>query len=529
MGSFGIGVMSGLGQAVHEENILNMQKEQAARQATGAMMAKRIAELPPELQDEATQIYLGGVSNPKLKAAKWAQNYYGWEAQKLAEHNKPVTTPAPAPAGPMTVGAPPPALATGQLAGETQTQGTPAIASPPPTTVTPPPESLTQAGARSRLAMAGAAEAQKAEIEKGTQVASTLALKKGEMESIKALADEYKTRDKSLSDTMALNMAVAAYSGRPFSPGMLRPQKMSQMTGDQANQLGLTDVNETLIPKGPNLYQVFGTPMGHRWAEPLTTAGQYTVTATGEGPVVVNKLEAGKTPGKEAGVSAPLGPPPSVNKISEGNLALRQASVAIAQGRLSLAQQAFDRDTFGTLFGKSIPSSLVDDSGETIGWKSPSAPTASTKTMGQQAQDLNKLFTDVRSEVAKLGKAGKLGPIAGRINEVMTGKVGADDPDFAYLRTLGSLTLSGALRAHFGARGGGQMFDKFKSDFDTGKMTSGNLLASLDGFQKFMNQYAQRVKTAGVAANEQKAATTQSARPAITFKPDGTITIGGQQ
>src|SRR5207247_3242851 len=124
----------------------------------------------------------------------------------------------------------------------------------------------------------------------------------------------------------------------------------------------------------------------------------------------------------------------------------------IAAGRLSLSQKTFERDTFGTIFGKAIPSSLVDENQNVIGWKSPSAPTTSTKQMGQQAQDLSTLFTKVNEKVKQLQAQGKLGPMAGRVSEFMTGRVGADDPDFAELRALGSLTASGALRAHFGAR-----------------------------------------------------------------------------
>jgi len=200
-----------------------------------------------------------------------------------------------------------------------------------------------------------------------------------------------------------------------------------------------------------------------------------------------------------------------------GNLGLGSpAANAIAQGKLSLAQQQFERDTFGTLMGKAIPSSLLDETGNTIGWKSPAAPTSSIKTQAQQASDLSTLFKKVQTKLAEAQKAGKLGPTQGRVNEFMTGTVGADDPLFAEVRALGSLTASGMLKAHFGARGGQQMYDHFEALFNTGKMTYNDLIGAMKGFSTFMDQYATRVRTAGSAnPNVPK----PNAGAAITFTP----------
>lgn len=173
------------------------------------------------------------------------------------------------------------------------------------------------------------------------------------------------------------------------------------------------------------------------------------------------------------------------------------AENAIARAKLQIQQNQFDRDTFGTLYGKAIPSSLIDDQGNALGWKSPAAPTSSIKTQAQQASDLSQLFGKVRAKLAEANKAGKLGPTSGRVNEFMTGTIGADDPMFSEVRALGSLTASGMLKAHFGARGGQQMYDHFEALFNTGKMTYGDLDAAMKGFQLFMDQYASRVKTAG--------------------------------
>jgi hypothetical protein len=211
-------------------------------------------------------------------------------------------------------------------------------------------------------------------------------------------------------------------------------------------------------------------------------AANFTIAQGKNGPAIVNKSLAASSGGTQGVSDLKLGNP-------------RATADAIAQGRLSLAQKAFERDTFGTLYGKDIPSSLVDASGNTLGWKSPAMPTSNIKTQAQQAKDLTNIFDEVTDEIKQAQKDGKLGPVSGRLNEIMTGKVGADDPEFAKLRALGSLTASGMLKAHFGARGGQQMYGHFEDLFNTGKMTAGDLLGAMDGFKVFMNNYAGRVKT----------------------------------
>lgn len=206
-------------------------------------------------------------------------------------------------------------------------------------------------------------------------------------------------------------------------------------------------------------------------------AAQWTIAQGAQGPALVRK---GTGQAKDLGLGNP-----------------HQVANDIAAGRLKLSQQMFERDTFGTLFGKDIPSSLVDINGNTLGWKSPAMPVQSIKQQAQQAQDMLTLFKSVEKEIQSAKGAGKLGPLAGRLNEYMTGRVGADDPQFAKLRALGSLTASGMLKAHFGARGGQEMYKHFEDLFNTGRMTPDDLVGAMDGFKTFMTTYADRVRTAG--------------------------------
>jgi hypothetical protein len=207
------------------------------------------------------------------------------------------------------------------------------------------------------------------------------------------------------------------------------------------------------------------------------------------------------------------------NASSKSSIASSLASNA------DLNRKAFERDTFGTLFGRDIPSSLVDEAGNTLGWKSPSAPTASVKQQAQQSQDLVALSQGVRDEIAKAQANGSLGPYAGRISEIMTGKIGADDPQFAKLRTLGSMYITGAMKAHFGARGGQQMYDHFKALMDTGKMTEGDLLGAMSGFETFFGQYAKRVQSAGAA----HAGGNQPAQGGAEHKIGDSVMLNGQK
>jgi len=94
-------------------------------------------------------------------------------------------------------------------------------------------------------------------------------------------------------------------------------------------------------------------------------------------------------------------------------------------------------------------------------------------------------------------KSGKLGPAAGRLNEFLVGKVGADDPEFSALRAITSLAMTGTLKAHFGSRAPVQMFEHFNNLANSGKMTYGDLTAALKSFRFLLNDYANQVRTAG--------------------------------
>lgn len=81
--------------------------------------------------------------------------------------------------------------------------------------------------------------------------------------------------------------------------------------------------------------------------------------------------------------------------------------------------------------------------------------------------------------VDELDAEGKLGPIASRWNEFMTGKVGAGDPEIAALRAKMGLSTTLLMQAHVGSRGSAQMLEHFEDLANQKKLDGPTLKAAL--------------------------------------------------
>jgi hypothetical protein len=105
-------------------------------------------------------------------------------------------------------------------------------------------------------------------------------------------------------------------------------------------------------------------------------------------------------------------------------------------------------------------------------------PAERTKTMQQMAPKVidlaNKVKTDLTNQISNLG------PLAGRWNEFMTGRIGAPNPGFAKLRTDVGLLYTLLMTMHTGARSSNLMMAHFKDLFDSGKMAPENMQAAVD-------------------------------------------------
>jgi len=115
--------------------------------------------------------------------------------------------------------------------------------------------------------------------------------------------------------------------------------------------------------------------------------------------------------------------------------------------------------------------------------------TTTNQAMAEIAHSLIGKFDRAMVKLEDPRIAAKFGPAMGRFQEFMAGKVGAADPDFAELRSTLSLLLTGTMRAHFGARGGQQMYDHFVDLLNSGRMDAPTLLASMRGLRDFMKGY----------------------------------------
>jgi hypothetical protein len=126
------------------------------------------------------------------------------------------------------------------------------------------------------------------------------------------------------------------------------------------------------------------------------------------------------------------------------------------------------------------------ETGAPVGMHSVLAPTATTRTRGQQAQALLEQLPSLQSQISQLDAAGKLGPIAGRWNEFLTGQVGGNDPDVAAFRSNFATFVTGLAKAHLNTEKG---IAEFENALGGAKSTGPNLLAALGPAQDVLKRY----------------------------------------
>ena len=113
--------------------------------------------------------------------------------------------------------------------------------------------------------------------------------------------------------------------------------------------------------------------------------------------------------------------------------------------------------------GNATPGQLLDANGQPVPFRAMSqfAPTSQMKNVSAQAKLAAGQIPDIIKEVHDLGDS--LGPVAGRWNEFMQGKVGTDNPAFAGLRA--DLMMQGTAVALAHARG--RLPENLRQEFDT--------------------------------------------------------------
>lgn len=158
-------------------------------------------------------------------------------------------------------------------------------------------------------------------------------------------------------------------------------------------------------------------------------------------------------------------------------------------------------DRHGTITAGAVPT------GGPVLPKTSTMPTSATRGSAEFAKTIIPHINEMRNLINQADAKGFIGPTAGRVyGEFLAGKVGSTgnheaDRILGKLRTSDSLLKSGALRVHFGSRGGQMMYDKFSSLLNTGKQSKDILNGSLDGLQSFMQGYADAGTPGGVQAS----------------------------
>jgi hypothetical protein len=131
-------------------------------------------------------------------------------------------------------------------------------------------------------------------------------------------------------------------------------------------------------------------------------------------------------------------------------------------------------------------------------------PTADLKTMQQAAPSVLELAKKSRASIDNAING--LGPLAGRWNELMSGKIGTANPDFRKVQVDIGLLKTRLMRMHVGARGGVDMLKHFTSLIDSSKDSPENLKAALEEIETYATHVMKPLKEqkeAGIATQTQ--------------------------
>jgi len=124
------------------------------------------------------------------------------------------------------------------------------------------------------------------------------------------------------------------------------------------------------------------------------------------------------------------------------------------------------------------------------GLNSVNTPTAQQRTAAGRAETVVAMAPEVLSRIDAL--APKLGPIEGRWNEFMQGKVGSDDPDFAALRSDLLMFSSGVALAHAQGRLPENLRLEFDHAINSPKQTPENLKATINAMLPWLQKMQQQ-------------------------------------
>jgi hypothetical protein len=138
------------------------------------------------------------------------------------------------------------------------------------------------------------------------------------------------------------------------------------------------------------------------------------------------------------------------------------------------------------------------------------SPTLKMRDIAAQSQLVHEQTPHMLSEIDRL--KGKLGPMAGRWNDVMQGKIGTNDPDFAGLRADLLMYSSAVALMHARGRLPENLREEFDHTINNPSQDFGNLKAVISRIDDWTT------KNMSIMSGRQAASTAPGAPPTVTTK-----------
>jgi hypothetical protein len=126
----------------------------------------------------------------------------------------------------------------------------------------------------------------------------------------------------------------------------------------------------------------------------------------------------------------------------------------------------------------------------TAGFNAMNTPTTTQRTAAGRAETVIAMAPEVLSRIDSV--APKMGPISGRWNDFMQGKVGSDDPDFAALRSDLLMMSSAVALAHAQGRLPENLREEFDRAINAPKQTPENLKATIQTMIPWLQKVQQQ-------------------------------------
>lgn len=122
-------------------------------------------------------------------------------------------------------------------------------------------------------------------------------------------------------------------------------------------------------------------------------------------------------------------------------------------------------------------------------------PTETTKTMKQMAPKVIDLANEVNRNIDAVER---LGPLASRYQDFMSGKVGTKNPEFITLKDNVELLSTLLARMHVGARGGRDIIENFKQMINVGRASPENMKAATAAIIRYANKTGESTINPGI-------------------------------